>query len=423
MLNRSHYILSLALSLCVLLETLSLTYMQQNGGAFYYSSSILYFISGLGVSIIPILPISQMGKSLRSYELINKSIPFLTGIFFIVLFYDHLSVLIPLYRRFAIDKNWADMLPTIQVACQRFIDGKTVYARAPEIWDYSIIPYMPFMWMPFLPAVSLGFDLRWITFTAQFLGLLLIFIPLFTPGRKYPLIPLIIDGTGLFLLLNFTLMKRTDYWIMTEEGVIVAFYLLLSYTLLNKNYWLIGIAIMACTLSRYSLIFWIPVYFIYVLLTRPRSDFWKLLIAYGTSMSIFFILPFFIKDPSYFINIPLAYSKFTTYFWTQNKIDEHLYYSVGFFKFFRYQTIPLMSIFEVITSFSAPLIFLLILWRLKMKFALNERYIAYSSLKLSLAFFFGFIQMPYLYIFVPVTLMSYIVLFDYIALQNKSAHV
>ena len=419
MINRRHYILSMVLSICVLIETLAMTYMQQKGGTYYYSSSILYFICGLVVCIIPILPISQTGKSLRSNEFISKSIPLLAVIFLIVLFCDHLSVLIPLYKRFAIDKKWADMLPTIQIACQRFIEGKTVYAPAPEIWDYSIIPYMPFMWIPFLPAVLLGFDLRWITFVTQFLGLLLIFTPLFSLARKYPIIPLIIAGTGLFLLLNFTLMKRTDYWSMTEEGVVVAFYLLLSYTLLNKNYWLIGIAMMTCTLSRYSLILWVPGFLGYVFFTRPRSDLWKLFLSYCVSMSAFFIIPFFIKNPTYFIHIPATYTKWLDSFWIRNNIDQHLYYNVGFFKFFKFETYYMMPMLQVITSFSVPLIFLLIIDKLKRKFELNEKYIAYSSLKISLIFFFSFIQMPYLYIFVPATIISYTVLFDYIALQNK----
>ena len=137
-------------------------------------------------------------------------------------------------------------------------------------------------------------------------------------------------------------------------------------------------------------------------------------------MSVIFIIPFFIKDPAYFFHIPATYTRFIDRFWSDYDLDKHLYYNVGFFKFFTFSNHGIMTALEVISSFTVPIILVLAVQKLKQQFGLNERYMAYASLKISLIFFFGFIQMPYMYVFVPVTLISYTVLFDYLGLENSN---
>ncbi len=418
--DRKYYAFSLLLSIVVLLETVSFTYMQEKGYLYYYSSSILYFLCGLMVCLLPLIPIGKGSNPIKGIGKFSKYTPFLFILLFLVILGYHLDILIPLYRNITIDKAVADMLPAIRIACQRLLAGETVYAPTPQIWPNTVVQYFPTMWMPFLPAEIFKFDYRWITFGLQFLGIALILKPVFNINRNIPFIPSAIAGIGLFLFLNYFMVKDPTYWAMTEEGVVTGFYLFLSFALLRRNYWLIGIAMMCCTLSRYSLVFWIPVYFGYVFFTGFRSDFWKLFLSYGLSMSLFFIIPFFVKDPAYFFHIPATYTRFIDRFWLGYDLDKHLYYNVGFFKFFTFSNHGVMTVLEVITSFAAPVILLSVAQKLKQKFELNDRYMAYASLKISLIFFFGFIQMPYMYVFVPVTLISYTVLFDYLVLQNSN---
>ncbi|MCW3125326.1 MAG: hypothetical protein JWO03_984 [Bacteroidetes bacterium] len=415
--DRRYYIIALALSICVLLETLSLTYLQQSGSTFYYSSSILYLLSGLAVCILPLVPVSKI-SFLKTPARINKSIPYLLGAFILFLIGHHIVRLTTEYSNMPIDARIADMLPCLQVACRRFLHGEVVYGPAPEIYPGSIIPYLPAMWIPFIPASILGFDFRWVTVAMQLFCVGLAMMPVLNRNRSIPLLPAIIGAAALFLLFNYFLYKRTDYWTMTEEGVVAGFYLLLSLALLRRNYWLIGLAIMCCTLSRYSLILWIPVYFGFVFLTRPRSDFWKLFLSYTGGMLAVFVIPFFIRDPLYFIHIPRGYIGLTDRFWHSYGVEEHLLYNVGLFKFFSFGQVHNMLILEVITSFLAPLILILSALWLKKRFELNDRYFAYASFKISMVFFYAFIQMPYLYVFVPLTLMSFAVLFDYLAGQG-----
>ena len=165
--DRRFYVLAVVLALCVLLETLSLTYIQQSGDTFYYSSSIMYFISGLGICLLPLIPIAPNGKTIKGIASVSGYMPIIFGLFFLVILGYHIGKLMPMYAKFPIDKQWADMFPTIQVGCQRFLTGKVVYAPTPEIWVGSIFPYFPMMWIPFLPAQFYSFDYRWTTVALQ----------------------------------------------------------------------------------------------------------------------------------------------------------------------------------------------------------------------------------------------------------------
>lgn len=394
------------LALSVLIETLCLTYVQEKGSVFYYSNSVVYVIAGLLICILPLIPVSPSAP-LKTLTWSKYAGAILLAIFAIY----HIWMLVPLYTNVPIDKQIADMLPSIKLACQRFSRMETVYKPAPEIWSNAIIPYLPMMWMPFLPAEWLHFDYRWITLALQTAGISLAFTPLFLSSRRPPLLPVLIGALSLFLLSNFLLIKHNDYWSMTEEGLVAGFYMLLCWALLRRNYRLTGIAIMCCTLSRYSLLMWIPVFFGYVWLSQSRDDFKKMAFSYLVSVLLLFILPFFIWDPAYFFHISDGYMYLGSRFWEQFRIEEHLYQCVGLFKFYTLQYATVMFRVGVLLSLLLPLLFLMASRRL----SINQKYVAVASLKLCITCFFSFITMPYFYIFVPPTLVSYVILFDYLA--------
>ena len=412
--DRRYYVLAIALAFCVLFEGLSYTYIQDVGSVFYYSSSILYFLSGLGVCLLPLVAINKGDKAIKGVVALSRYLPVFFALFFVFALLYHIGFLNHLYNRFPVDKQWEDMLPAIQVGCRRLLSGSKIYAPTPEMWDDTVFQYLPTMWMPFLPAEIFSFDYRWITLGLQFIGLTFAFAPLIRSKKNIPLIPSLIATTAFFFFINFFLARSINYWVLTEEGVVTGFYLLLSAALLSRNYWLIGLAMTGCTLSRYSLVFWIPAYFGFIFFYRSRTEFWKLALSYGASMSVLFIIPFFIQDPAYFFHIPATYTRYIDRFWLENHVDQHKYLSVGFFKFFTSKLSHSMNIWAAVSSFFAPLILLFWAGR-KGRNGINDKYVEYASLKISLIFFYGFISMPYQYVFMPVTLMSFVVLFSYLA--------
>ncbi len=401
---------STLLSLAVLIETLCLTYVQEKGGVFYYSSSIVYVVSGLFISLLPLIQIS-----VRSQPSVARWPRYLGVLILILLAIYYVNGLIPLYSYIPIDKSIADMLPSIKLACERLDRHEVVYGPAPEIWPGAIIPYLPMMWLPFMPAEVFHFDYRWITFILQGLGIYMALRPILKSDTKPPLIPGAIGVFSLFLINNFLLIKHKDYWSMTQEGLVAGFYMILCSALVRKNYVWIGLAMMACTLSRYSLLMWVPLYFGYVWLSQPRSDFWKMALTYGISMILLFVLPFFIWNPIYFFHISDNYLYLSSMFWERFQIAEHRHVNVGLFKFYSVENVTLMFRIGVFLSFLLPLLLLIWVLRRQRSGSINTRYVGFASLKICIICFFSFIPMPYFYIFVPPTLISYVVLFDYLS--------
>ncbi len=58
----------------------------------------------------------------------------------------------------------ADMLPIIKVMGERFIAGQHshIYDPIPWIWGGTKPIYLPAMWLPYVPAIAMGIDMRWI---------------------------------------------------------------------------------------------------------------------------------------------------------------------------------------------------------------------------------------------------------------------
>ncbi len=410
-----HWVIATALGISVFCESMAYTYIQQQGALYYYSSSLLYLLAGLAICILPLLNTNKVDTSNAPENQLSRFLPFIFYGFLIGLFLYHVRMLSGIYKEIDINVRWADMIPVIQLSCKRFLHGIYVYAPTDEIKPGSINAYLPMMWMPFLPSQIFGFDPRWTTVTALFIALFIAATPFFKGGVKILFTPMLIAGISLFMVLNFFLMQEHVFWSMTEEGVVTAFYMLLGFALLKQNYLLIGVAMACCTLSRYALVPWIPVYLGYVFFTESRANFFKLFLTFAGVITVVFVLPYFIWDPLYFLKLPGVQSGGLEWFWNCSHIIEHKYYNVGLYKFFNVTQLWLMVRVELASCFLLPLLFILLAKKLQQRYQLNTRFIAYGSLKLSLICFYNFIPTPITYLFFPVTLISYVVLFDYLA--------
>ena len=329
------------------------------------------------------------------------------------LFVFHVLELSALYKSFPINARYADMLPVIEFSCKRLLQLSPVYAPINEIYQGEINAYLPMMWLPYMPAVIFKFDLRWITLTALFIGLFTVATPVFKAHKNIPVVPFLITCISFFLVCNFFLTHGTDFWAMSEEGVVTGFYLLLAFALLQQNYYLIGLGIALCLLSRYSLVPWIPVYLVFLYLTE-RINFKKTATVLVIFVAIVFVLPFFIWDPLYFLKLPFIQSGSQDWFWENNKLSVTKdFTTVGMYKFFLPKYSHLMMPVELVSSIIFPAI---LIWQ-TLKRKLNHRFIGFCSLKLSLVFFYNFIPVPYDYLFFPATFISYALLFYFISTQ------
>ena len=225
--------------------------------------SVIYFLAGIGIAGVPLIPFRQR----RSFSIPDTyffSLAWLVLLLLLTLHYaDDLFDAIPIHY------TTADMLPVIQVMCERYLQGESVYVPIPEIWDGMLPIYLPAMWMPFIPAVIGDVDLRLVPLLAIFIGLF-VMLKLYRPIEErsdqqmlilIPLTVLIIS----FLTINTNLLS------MTEEGLVVAYYLFLVIALSEGKVFYVSLAIVLCLLSRYVIVFWVPMYLGYLFLFDSRA--------------------------------------------------------------------------------------------------------------------------------------------------------
>ena len=141
-----------------------------------------------------------------------------------------------------LDPDFADMLPIIKVMNERFLSGewRHVYDPIPEIWNGTRPIYLPAMWFPYVPAVFMKLDMRWITVTALLLSFSIVLFNIRIRGNRY-------FGYGqiaIAALLFWWLFARNDVHSlisMSEEGVVIFYFVLLSLAIISDNAFLMGI--------------------------------------------------------------------------------------------------------------------------------------------------------------------------------------
>jgi hypothetical protein len=230
-------------------ETLGSTWcLKLHGWAPFFS--VLYFLSGIVIAVallrLPELRLpaiaakpwrGTMGRGVMGRSSIWRC-AILIGLIALALY----SWCLYWFDEIPIDINNADMLPIIKVMAGRFLAGQHshVYDPIPAIWHGVQPIYLPAMWLPYVPAVAMGIDMRWVAIA----GLLFAFgafIVLYKPSGSRSSFFL---GVLAFLLFWWVVADNTPGLVsVSEEGVVIGYYALLVLALVSGKPWLTGIAI------------------------------------------------------------------------------------------------------------------------------------------------------------------------------------
>jgi len=202
----------------------------------------------------------------------------------------------------------SDVLPQLQTQCQRFFAGEFPY-QIVKMPNHEAFPvYMPLHWMPVQIAGAAGIDIRW---SGMILLLLAVGVAGYWLAKRHPSASwkLALPGILLFALpvWAYIFWARLDIAVSLET-VVAAWYLLLAAGLASKNHVLIAIGICGALLSRYTLLFWIPMFAILLWLHAPRSLSYRLWGAVLVACIALFVAPFWLKDPSILSKILAYYS-------------------------------------------------------------------------------------------------------------------
>ncbi len=392
----------------IFFETICYTYLLQTN--LYYSSSVIYFLSGIGICILPFFLFVPDDVS-------GKKSPIISGMFWLLIVSMLIIFIIPRFKQIPIDYHIADMLPRIKIYATRFLNGQYVYDDVKEIWGGNLPPYFPATWSPFIPSVIWNFDMRWTSLIILLLVLFPVLLLIRLSASHISNLTLAFLLTGMFLLFNFHVQKASEIWTMTYEGLIAAYYLLLCLALISWNPYFIGVSVTLCLLSRFSLTFWIPPFLIFLWWSESFSFMLKAAGVIAVLVLTLFILPFVIGHFDAFANTLNQYRIVSEGFWRSNNIDLGEYNQVGLYKFFNSGQLPLLRTIQLITTILAPIAFLGFAGKYFPKYE-NKKIIGLCSLKFTLLFFFNFIEMPYHYIFITPTIISYTIGFYYLSLKK-----
>jgi hypothetical protein len=406
-----------ALFLTFAVETLSVTWcLKMPGWAPFLS--ILYFISGIAFAwlllFFPALRLPAIRPAAVSRIAFRPAIP-RPGTVYRLIIIGLIGLVLYTWCRYwfeemPIDIYNADMLPIIKIMCERFIAGRHshIYDTIPSIWHGVQPIYLPTMWQPYVPAIAMGIDMRWVI-AACLLFAFGAFVALYRPpGQSGPqrLRYLSFFTAVLAFLLFWWIVADNTPGIISvaEEGTVIAYYVLLVLALVSGKPVYIAFAVSLCMLSRYALVGWVPAYILYLLLEkRGRSLLWFGLTGLACFV-LFFLLPVGWETFLRLARLPGDYIAFAARVWKDS--PDVFTAAPGFASFFGPGRIALLHYLLVTLSFGAPLLFLaLCYWKFREKRPAN---LPLAMLKLTLVLFYCFIDVPYLYLFYTSSFVSLI---------------
>ncbi len=402
--KRSYVSLGLIFGL-VLLETLCHTYWLRMYDRAWIS--VLYLGSGMGVGLIPLLWNSPIEKQLSRWTSLLTRIIWLAGISYLCYFLYLKSPWI--FNTFPIDIRIADMLPVMRVMGWRWLEGNEIYAEIPEFWGGTFPIYLPAFWMPYVPALYFGFEMRWISEIFIIIGCVFAFRVFDPTSKQHPFS--LLAFIPLFLIIRFVMLLDFRLVAISQEGIVIGYYLFLAYTLTTNNPYLQGLAIALCLLSRYVFTFWVPMYLIYIFLFHSKRS---ALITLGTTVALWMLFMVYtgaIEHLGFFSQMPKVYLEAVQdplNNWKYRPIFED---SLGMARFFSADSLVWMHRGLFILSFLVP--FTLLLINYKRSQPICKEMFALCSLKLTLVVFYNLLIIPALYLFYTNTFFSFAVLFYY----------
>lgn len=194
--------------------------------------------------------------------------------------------------------DFSDVLPQLETLYQRFTRGEFPYAPV-QMTGYAPFPvYMPLHWLPIGISELFKMDVRWTGFI-----LLIIAIGVwgfFQAKKGFGLGVLLSACLPAFVLLAYLYWGGIDLPV-SFETVVAAYYLVLATGLFTRNIFIITAGLILCLLSRYTLLFWLPVFSLLMLQTFSLKKNFFLWSSVSVAILGIYVIPFLSKDISIFL--------------------------------------------------------------------------------------------------------------------------
>ena len=403
-----------------------------------HGSALIVLSAGLLTGII------FLGMSLQSkYEeslnrskvtLLLSALIAVVGMYLYSIPFESLTAIVEKYPVNFQKPNGSDIIPQVGILVERLLEGEFPYQPiGKDDWDrtFTLFPtYLPLQWLPYIAPQLLDLDYRIYAFILFALANLYLVI------RRIRLKSNLLSTLALGLLPPLILIglmsnDTTGGFRHSVELLIVSYYVLLASVLVKFNWGSISILVAICLLSRYSIVLWVPL-FIFVL--YRKLGFSIVLKSIGVMFLMFcvFYLPFLVFDPmiyfkGYDYHTGAALGAWDIKGW-QPKIDTVPYtlkHGVGMGVFF-YENIA----GEVIDKLNAcryghlavsiGSVLLMGFWYFRNEKRILPGLFLLGSLKIYLVVFYNFIQIPFIYLYWVLPMISVVMLAVLLNVQIKS---
>lgn len=305
-----------------------------------------------------------------------------------------------------IDLRVSDVIPSVQIYVHRLLQGQPVYTYFTQELGYELFPtYLPALWLPFvLPEVA-GFDYRWLA-----VGVLVAVLLAYFGRAARQAAPAweLAAKLGLPLLLLFALLKNeAPLFRDTVEELIIGYYLLLALSLFSRSPWLQALPLVLCLLSRFSLVLWVPLWLL--LLAQQRGRGHALRVAGGVALGLLalYVVPFLSHNWDALALGQQTYLTAAVGEWQRllpaTQQPEQLYQGLGFAAYFHAfgpgDVLARIELLRLVQGTSCLLIVVAagVYW-FRRRPQLDYRLYALLVLKVYLATFYAFVQVPYIYL-------------------------
>ena len=313
-------------------------------------------------------------------------------------------------RQMPLNVNSSDIIPAVQVYARRWLADEPVYQPLTrELGRFALPTYLPATWFPFVLPEWLGFDYRLLAFAAL-LGLGAgSYLLVLRPGslrRRWPaaLALALVPFVSVFFLV------RTEKGLVgqTVEGLIIGYYALLVAGILRRNLLLTALGLSLCLLSRYALVLWVPLYLGLMFGQDSRRRALLLAGLVLAAVGLFYGLPYLRHDWTLPARVLAAYTDAAVAEWQHLRPTDgrpyHVYNGVGLAPFF-YHFGPASLLARVqllkavhLTLLLATVLGAALLYVRQQAPRTDYRLYAVLVLKLYLATFYAFLQVPYAYL-------------------------
>jgi hypothetical protein len=411
------------LFLLCLLELLLVSYCKNVAGPFV--SPVIFFLVSVGIGFVYLkrAQIEDSPQPVRHYSnnFVFKLIQIVLFIGLSVFIFISLRAAFQTYKISMNGVERSDVIPQIMYLVKRFKSGQQPYYTIPFPW--KLFPtYLPFQWLPYLLAEWANKDYRWVPAIAFELSCAYFFIRSLLAKGADDETPLKIVS-GVWPLIIWAVLLRYDQgmFVVTVETLVAAYYLLVCTSIFDKRVYMLAIGISLCLLSRYSIVFWMPVCVACYYIDGQK----KAAVTIVSVILLFFILfywvPFLRLDPYIFWKGYQYHSEAALFDWTYARC---LFNGLGFSSFaVRYlpgdvgHKLHIYQAIHLFACISTAVLCVIFYAKNKSKYSLQQFLL--FSLKIYLTVFYLFIQTPYDYIYI-VPLVISAALLSGVIVQNNS---